>query len=206
LTHETKAQLRHRFRRARRALPAAYRAEASARIHAAVLALPEVRAADSIFVYVSVGSEVDTHPLIQTLLAQHKQVAIPHITDFEAGKMIARRIASAADLVIAPASVPKSSIINHQSEITLLPALAFSPTTGHRLGQGRGFYDRYLAPPGNPGNPGSQDNPTEAGRPRNIFPVGLAFTAQLHDPLPTDPHDQPVQALITEDQVFRFSP
>ena len=49
----------------------------------------------------------------------------------------------------------------------------------HRLGQGGGYYDRYLA--------GFQG-----------FTVALCRDALLRDEIPTQPHDVPVQLVVTE--------
>lgn len=59
-----------------------------------------------------------------------------------------------------------------------VPGLAFT-STGARLGQGGGFYDRFLA-----------DHP-------RALRVALAFDCQLVQSIPTDPHDQTVDAIVT---------
>jgi len=63
-------------------------------------------------------------------------------------------------------------------DLVLVPGLAFD-RQGHRLGRGRGYFDRLLA-----------------AVPRNIPRVGLCFDFQLFDHLPLRPHDQPVSAVL----------
>jgi 5-formyltetrahydrofolate cyclo-ligase len=61
-----------------------------------------------------------------------------------------------------------------------VPLLGFD-ARGHRLGWGKGFYDRYLAGPG-------------AG----AFAVGVAFACQRVDVVPVEEHDRALAAVVTE--------
>jgi 5-formyltetrahydrofolate cyclo-ligase len=65
-------------------------------------------------------------------------------------------------------------------ELLLVPGLAFDDD-GYRMGYGRGFYDALLARL-------SED----------ILTVGVGFECQMHLPVPVEPHDWPVQALLSE--------
>lgn len=65
-----------------------------------------------------------------------------------------------------------------EPEIVLVPLVAFD-NSGNRLGRGAGFYDRYLAA-------------------RSVRSVGVAFEGQRVDVLATQPHDQPLDAVVTE--------
>ena len=67
--------------------------------------------------------------------------------------------------------------------LVLVPLLAYD-TTGNRLGSGKGFYDRFFA-----ANP-------ELGEHAVI--MGVAHSAQCVDALPTEPHDFPLDAVVTE--------
>jgi len=65
-------------------------------------------------------------------------------------------------------------------QLLLVPGLAFDDE-GYRIGYGRGFYDVLLA------------KLSEA-----VITVGVGFETQMHLPVPVDPHDWPVQALLSE--------
>ena len=65
-------------------------------------------------------------------------------------------------------------------QLLLVPGLAFDDD-GHRIGYGRGFYDALLAE-----------------LPEGVLTVGVGFEAQMHLPVPVEPHDWPVQALLSE--------
>ena len=69
-------------------------------------------------------------------------------------------------------------------DTVLIPGSVFDPSGG-RLGYGGGFYDRFL---------------TEAA-PRAIR-LGVAFELQLVDQVPMEPHDQYMDILVTEQQIY----
>lgn len=71
----------------------------------------------------------------------------------------------------------------------VVPEILFVPLVGFtaglaRLGQGAGHYDRWLA-----------EHPP-------LLAVGLAWDAQLCDALPTEPHDVPLDAVVTPTRIY----
>jgi 5-formyltetrahydrofolate cyclo-ligase len=72
-------------------------------------------------------------------------------------------------------------------DIVVVPGVAFD-RTGHRLGYGRGFYDRALS----------------ACR-KDSVKVGFAYDSQLLDELPSAKHDQRLSALMTETCTLNFT-
>lgn len=71
-------------------------------------------------------------------------------------------------------------------ELVIVPLLAFD-RGGARLGYGGGFYDRTL----------------DLLRARGpVLAVGLAYAAQEVGRLPVEPTDQPLDAIVTEDEVI----
>ncbi len=178
---------KHQFRRdliARRAAMSPQSiAQAGEEIAQRLMRLERVLAARSVFVFASVRHEPDTRPLITQLLSINKQVSVPRLDD--TGRMHAHRITRLDDL--APGGpdqyhipVPASDApIEPQPDLAVVPGLAFT-RTGLRLGMGGGYYDRYLA-----------EHPT-------TFTVGIGYHWQLLPDLPHEPHDQPVQAVVTD--------
>ena len=63
----------------------------------------------------------------------------------------------------------------------IVPGTAFTPD-GHRLGQGGGWYDRFLP----------------RLRP-DCLKVGVGFAPQLVDHLPVEPHDVTLDLVVTDD-------
>ena len=75
-----------------------------------------------------------------------------------------------------------------EPEVLIVPLLAWD-RRGYRLGYGGGFYDRTL----------------ERLRSRHpTLAVGFAFAAQEVPEVPTEPVDQPLDAIITEEGVLTF--
>lgn len=71
-------------------------------------------------------------------------------------------------------------------EVAVLPGLAFD-RRGYRLGYGGGCYDRFL----------SRYAP-------QALRVGLAFSCQLVETLPTEAHDVPLHFLVTEKEILSW--
>lgn len=176
----SKPAIRREIRAARDALGTHERSQASQTICDRLLALPAIRDAKSWFVYVSTGSEVQTHDLIRTLLAQGNIVTVPLVTGPD--QMIPCRIQSFDELhlgefgILAP---PRGEAYTEFIEVCLCPAVAFTER-GERLGWGRAFFDRYLA-----------------ARPPELA-IGLAYQCQLVPQLPQEIHDRRMDFLITE--------
>ena len=75
-----------------------------------------------------------------------------------------------------------------EPEVLIVPLLAFD-ARGYRLGYGGGFYDRTL----------------EALRARRpTLAVGFAFAAQEVAEVPTEPTDQRLDAIVTEEGMRPF--
>lgn len=70
--------------------------------------------------------------------------------------------------------------IGEEIDLVLVPGLAFD-RNGGRIGYGAGFYDRFLA-----GTPAVK--------------VALAYSLQLIDAVPVEPHDVPVDRILTEEE------
>lgn len=109
-----------------------------------------VRSGDMVAAYVSMGSEVDTRPLLAWLLDAGCMVLVPRLgTGLEIGwselgsmeslsSVGARRPQEPkGEAVLAPKALGKASLI-------LVPALGVD-AHGVRLGRGGGWYDRALA-------------------------------------------------------------
>ena len=185
-----KVPLRKHLRAKRDALPAEFVASASDRVRERVLGLPEVNSADTLLVYCSAGSEVETYTLIEDLLARGQSVAVPVITG--AGLMAGYAIHSLRELAPGAFGIlaPRAELCTENRRcdspgVVLLPGVGFDPETGHRIGTGGGYYDRFLT-----------NHPA-------VKTVGLAFDEQLAERLPAEPHDVPVSVMVTPTRVIR---
>ena len=186
-----KTQARETIQRRLRELTADQRRDASARIRARIATLPELRQAHTVLLFVAMPDEVDTLPIIRDALDAGKTVAVPKV-DSRRKRMHACALRD-LDRDLAPGAFgilePQATQVVEPAaiDLVLVPARGFD-RQGNRLGRGGGYYDRYMAQP-----------TFRAVR------CGIAFAAQLLDPLPPDPHDLPIHLLVTEHQVLRFS-
>ncbi|WBQ06713.1 5-formyltetrahydrofolate cyclo-ligase [Kribbella sp. CA-293567] len=151
----------------------------------------EVVAARTIALYVSLGAEPQTGPLIDWLLASGREVLLPVLyADNDLGWGIAP---GAADLVpgrlgLSEPPVDLGADAITAAELVICPALAVD-RSGVRLGRGGGSYDRALA------------------RVSPSTPVwAVVHDSEIVDSLPADPHDQPVHAALTPTRLVRLSP
>ena len=135
-------------------------------------------------IYKALGAEIDPRPLGDLLVKQGWSLALPAV-EVEDGPLVFRawkpgeRLAH--DLTGLPA--PLTSAAEARPDLILVPLLAFD-RTGGRLGQGGGHYDRTLAALR------AGPNPPPA--------VGFAYSGQETPRLPREPHDQPLDGILTE--------
>ncbi len=177
-----KAELRATLLEARRAIPPAEREALSAIICDRAAGLPAFGTAETVHVYVGVGGEVRTLPLLEEAWRAGKRVVCPRIGID--GRLESRQIRSPEDLVAGPRGLrqpdPETTVLVPPEEIDLVvaPGVGFD-RQGRRLGFGGGYYDRFLSSTG-------------ASR------LGLAFSLQIVDRIPQGPGDEPVHWIVTE--------
>ena len=147
----------------------------------------------TLFIYVNFRSEVETLELIKKCINRDIRVAVP-LVEASAVRMIPLLIKDPEqDLVPGyyniPEPDPKKSLRLEPGEIdaAIIPGSVFD-IHGGRLGYGGGYYDRFLL----------NDAP-QAKR------IGLAFELQVVDNVPLEPHDQPLDILITEERIVNIT-
>ena len=166
--------------------------QASARVCARVLGLPEFRAARAVALFVPLPGEIDVNSLIKECQRQGKDRLFPRfaadtggyrlvpVHDLEAETAPGRfgireplpQLAAASGAWLAQAGL-----------LWIVPGLVFDPE-GTRLGRGGGWYDRLLAQA-----PGLK--------------VGVAFDWQLLPRVPRADRDVSMDIVVTETRVFR---
>ena len=114
-------------------------------------------------------------------------IALPHFTD-EQSPMAFRQHTDPfgeSDLDRGPfgLSQPAASAPAIVPNVLFVPLIGFT-TTGERLGQGGGHYDRWLA-----------EHPDR-------MTIGLAWDVQLCETLPTEPHDIALDAIVTPTRIY----
>jgi len=179
---ETKSVLRTRLRAELKALAADDRTSASAKLCARVRASAAWQNARAVLLFFPVPSEPDITPLLADALAAGKLLALPRFNAaanaYEAVRVVdpVRELATGPFQVREPVAACPVVPLN-RLDLALVPGLGFD-ARGHRLGRGKGHYDRLLA-----GFTGMK--------------IGVAFDFQIVPEVPREPHDIALDAVVT---------
>ena len=171
----------------REALSAEARAQASAAITALALArIDELGDVSAALVYWTMRSEVDTRPLIAALAKRGISVAMPN-TMFATHTLRPVWLAAGATPLAGRWGVPEVPAEQavdarlDEKALVIAPGVGFD-RAGRRLGYGAGYYDRLLS-----------------GELTGRRAWGVGYGVQCVDELPTEAHDQTLDAVICED-------
>lgn len=172
----TRDDLRLHFQSLRRAVAPEDRATRSARIQATLAAHPLFAEARVVAAYMGVGGEPTIEALLDPTL---REIALPRTV----GRTMTLHRWDGGALVPGVFRIPEPAedtplVRADRVDVWLVPGVAFDQR-GNRLGRGAGHYDRMLA-----GAPGLK--------------IGVAWAAQVIDALPVEPHDVPMDAVVTE--------
>lgn len=156
------------------------RARLSARIWQKAEAHPLFAEARTVLLYHSLPDEVGTHAFMERCHAVlGKRVLLPVVV----GDDLELRVYEGPDS-LRPGAFhilePAGALFTAYADIDLafIPGVSFDGE-GHRLGRGKGYYDRLL--------------------PRLACPtVGVCFGYQLSRQIPVEPHDSPVNQVLTD--------
>ena len=189
--HQAKREVRRALSEARRSLTPLERRERSRRIAAFCKGIAGFSSAEVVCSYVDFREEVETAELIAELLLEGRRVAVPVHEHGAARPLVFAEIHSLSEMVrnhfgiLQPPRTAARLVPTAAIPLFLVPGLAFDPA-GRRLGYGLGCYDRAFADAA----PGA-------------LKVGLAFELQILESVPADPHDVPMDFVVTEDRVIR---
>ncbi len=160
------------------------RAVFSQQIVDAVMHWIQREGSDTVMLYLSMQSEVETDGLLEGLLHAGKRVCAP-VVDTERNSMIPRQIRDGkTDLVrhrygmLEPSTVCPIFPVA-QLQLIVVPGITFD-LKGYRLGYGKGFYDRFLV-----------------NCPHAVS-IGLAYQIQIIEDTFPEAWDVPVQHIFTE--------
>jgi len=185
-----KKELRQRLRKILAEIPPDQIEPMSLRVCHRLFEQPEYVKAEVIMVFLSLATEVETSAIVLRAWQDRKRVLVPKVS-WSQRRMMPVEIRSLTDDLaesqmgvrepVAGIPFPISMI-----DLVIVPGLGFDEY-GHRLGRGRGFYDRFLAHPE-----------------FNGIACGVAFEKQMTPSVPVGPLDQHVNMLVTDETVRRF--
>ena len=144
--------------------------------------------ADIILLYYPIKNEISPLPLLEVCLKTGKTVGFP-VCQTKNSTLIFKKVTSINDFKCTPLGLFEPTdncevISCSENTVCIVPALAFS-LTGHRLGYGKGFYDRFLS--------------NFKGK-----SIGLSYSALVFDRISHEKHDVPIDMIITESEVLKI--
>ncbi len=188
----SKAEIRKLLHTKLSAMSEADRHSKSVAICTTVAATVEFQSAKVVMLFLSTPEEVDTAPLALRAWQAGKTVVVPKVS-WDQRRMLPVEISSlnSASMTVTGPGVREpiagKPIPVDFIDLVIVPGLGFT-RTGHRIGRGMGFYDRFLAMPEFIG-----------------ISCGMAFEDQIVEQLPILDHDIPLNMLACEGGVLRFT-
>lgn len=186
---ENKTNLRLHARAIRKSLGSAQRREKSKAVCEKLLKIIKEKKAKNIFAYIAVGSEVSLESLIDALQKSENKYSVSFPGAMENGEMKALKPFTYSDFTLsahgiyAPDEAHSIIIKPDELDIIIVPLLLFDEDK-YRLGQGGGYYDRYLP------------------KARNALKIGVAFEEQKYGEVPCEPHDIPMDMIVTDKKIW----
>ena len=176
-----KSQIRAIARTARQSIRDDARGALSSAACTRAFELPQVASAVRALGFAAAPEELDPALLLATLRAAGVEVCLPRIAS--ADSLTLHSCSLDAELESGPFGLRQPMAMTPQVasagiDLVIVPGVAFD-ATGARLGFGGGYYDRLLATM------------------PHAFRIALAFDEQLIDVVPTQAHDERVDAIVT---------
>jgi 5-formyltetrahydrofolate cyclo-ligase len=156
-----------------------------------LLSLDEYVCAECVALYAPAHNETDTGLILAAAFQTGKRVLYPAVCGHQ---MVFRCVERVEALQGGAFGIlePCPTGTDHQADeadLIVVPGVAFD-LTGHRIGYGKGFYDRFLYHPG-----------------RTAHLVGLCHEFQLLDgAIPADLHDIPMEIIVSDKRIIRIPP
>lgn len=185
-------ELRTSVLNARQQLSTADLREKSTQIVSHLSTLSEWQRARTVLLYVAFRNEVETRDLIDQAVSEGKRVLLP-VSIKKTRELQLYGVNGSRDLVEGTYGIMEprrdgEAVSPDQVDLVIVPGVVFD-RQGNRLGYGAGYYDRFL----------------ERCR-KDAARIALAFDLQVVDDLPSEPHDQRIDYIITETKVHRCPP
>ena len=141
----------------------------------------------TIFLFLSMDSEINTRPLLEAALKEGKKVFVPRV---EAKRLVFYRLSSPDGPwckgpfgIREPAGNTEPAGAGDFPALILTPGLAFD-REGNRLGRGGGYYDRFFA------------NLDKDGRVYTA--LGLCMDFQIMERVPAGENDKKMRGILTQ--------
>lgn len=188
-----KAEFRKQIQLKRDSIPPDLRKTKEAAIRKRLYGLREFRNADTILLFASFRSEVDTRAILRHILKLGKRLILPrvdpHLRQLRLYEVRDTQALSPGYMGIAePPAQTGREVQLRDVHLAIVPGLAFD-ASGNRLGYGGGYYDRLLAAAAHQRDP--------------VVTISFCFEEQITEALPSEPHDIKIDMIITDKRLIR---
>ena len=134
--------------------------------------------------------EVHTDFILQILAGKDKDLIVSR-SDFESSSMIHYMLTDNTKLAISKYGIPEPvegiEVPSNKVDVVFVPLLAFD-TKGHRVGYGKGFYDRFLM----------ECKPY-------VIKIGLSFFEAEDEDIEVNTTDLPLDFCVTPERIYSFN-
>jgi 5-formyltetrahydrofolate cyclo-ligase len=157
------------------------------KIIAKLLRLPEIKKAGRILLYLPIKGEVDLTSLFATRAPLlNKKFILPRVKDEKTLHLFYINNLTEVEKGSFNINEPKLHLKKapiKEVEVAIIPGIVFAKN-GHRIGYGKGFYDRLL-------------KKTKCPK------IGIAYEFQIVENIHGEPHDTPMDIIVTEKGIIR---
>lgn len=178
-----KREIREKIKQMRRMLTEAEKESAAEEVFSTLEKTGAFLMANHILMYHSLPDELSTHAFLKKW-GNRKHFYLPRVNgvNLDILPYDESRLELGAFHIEEPSG--DNTVDESEIELIIVPAVAYD-RKGNRLGRGKGFYDRLLSA-------------TQAVK------IGVGYEFQLIDEIPIEPHDVPMDMVIT--QYTRITP
>ena len=183
-----KTELRTQYLAKRKAIPADKKKALDAAICRRLASTVSFRFADTVMLYSALPSEIDMTEIITLALSQGKRVLLPRCIpntphmNFHEIKALTELTKGSFSIMEPKADSPVCVPTEADKAICIIPGVIYD-TEGHRVGYGKGYYDRYLS-----------DKPVQK--------IGVVYDDFILSNLPHGRFDLAVDLIITEKRLI----
>lgn len=180
---QDKKALRQVMRRQKSYITDAIRKDAAASVFYKLEHLREYAEAKNILIYYSLPDELPTHHIIDVWQAE-KNIFLPQVVgdNIEIARYRPGALRKGDYNIMEPEAHDRVDV--SQLDLIVVPGVAFD-ACGHRLGRGRGYYDRLLSQSG-----------------CRAKTVGVAFDFQVASCVPSEARDVSMDIVISESKLY----
>ena len=166
-----KQELRAQIRAAKRQHTSEQLADFSKKICDEILRMPIFQSAHTILLYSPLNDEVDVFPIVNDAYENDKTVLLPKVVGDDLELRIYKGVESLERGAFGILE-PKGEVFFDFDtvDVAIIPGMAFDHAR-HRLGRGKGYYDRLLP------------------RLKNAYKIGVCFPFQYLNEIPSEAHD-----------------